>query len=75
VGLVAQTVLLPLALAPGTSEVTLRGDLKLESWNPHTGETSPLKSTAVKKNGSSFTRAALQLDPVKSLFFVESLEK
>jgi hypothetical protein len=54
------------------TEVTLRGDLKLESWNPHTGETSPLKTSVVKKNGRSFTRAALQLDPVTSVFFVEA---
>jgi RNA 3'-terminal phosphate cyclase (ATP) len=33
VGLVAQTVLLPLALAPGTSEVTLRGGTHVP-WSP-----------------------------------------
>ncbi|MCX6997484.1 MAG: glycosyl hydrolase [Kiritimatiellaeota bacterium] len=54
------------------TEVKLRGKLTLQSWNPHTGDTAPLATTAAVEQGQHFTRAQLQLDPVKSVFFVES---
>jgi hypothetical protein len=57
---------------PVSTEVTLRGDMKLESWNPHDGEIAPLKTSVHHQNGRPFTRASLQLEPVKSVFFVEA---
>lgn len=51
--------------------VKLRGKLKLQRWNPHTGETAPLATTDVVEHGDFFTQAHLQLAPVKSEFWVE----
>jgi hypothetical protein len=54
------------------TEVCLRGNLTLQRWNPHTGNIAPLPATALIENGQHFTRARLELDPVKSIFMVES---
>jgi hypothetical protein len=54
------------------TEVKLRGQLTLQCWNPHTGDIAPLVTTDVVEDGRHFTQARLQLDPVKSVFFVES---
>ena len=54
------------------TEVRLRGKLTLQSWNPHTGDIAPLPTTDLIESGQHFTRARLQLDPVKSVFLVET---
>jgi hypothetical protein len=53
------------------TEVKLRGQLTLQRWDPHTGDVEPLATTAVVEQGQHFTRAPLQLEPVKAVFFVE----
>jgi hypothetical protein len=53
------------------TEVKLRGQLTLQRWDPHTGDIEPLTTTAVVEHGQHFTRAPLQLEPVKAVFFVE----
>ena len=52
-------------------EITLRGKLRLRRWDPQTGEIAMLKTTEFVEDGQSFTKAKLELDPVKSVFFVE----
>jgi len=54
------------------TEVTLRGKLKLERWDPRTGDITPLRTTDVVENGQPFSKAKLELDPVESVFFVVS---
>lgn len=56
--------------APVDTEILLRGDLKLESWNPHTGETEKVKSEKIVSDGISQTKTRLKLDPVSSLFYI-----
>ena len=55
-----------------TTDVKLRGKMTLLSWNPHTGAIAPVATTDLVENGRHFTRTRLQLDPVKSVFLVES---
>ncbi|MCX7048034.1 MAG: glycosyl hydrolase [Candidatus Sumerlaeota bacterium] len=50
----------------------MRGKLALQSWNPHNGDMAALATTDLTEKSQHFTRARLQLDPVKSAFFVES---
>ncbi len=57
---------------PVDTEVTLRGRLKLERWDPRTGDIAPLKTTDAVENGQPFTKAKLELGPERSLFFVET---
>lgn len=52
------------------TSVLIRGDLKLETWDPHTGEIAKCKTTSETESGSPLTRVLLSLDPVKSIFFV-----
>ena len=52
------------------TSVLIRGDLNLETWDPHTGETVKCKTTSETQNGDPLTRVLLSLDPVKSIFFV-----
>jgi hypothetical protein len=54
------------------TDVKLRGKLSLQTWNPHSGEVSRLETSELVENGQPFTRARLQLEPVKSVFWVES---
>jgi len=56
-----------------TTEVTLRGKLKLESWDPHNGIVTELNSlTHVNQDGQIYTMGKLKLDPVKSVFWIEN---
>lgn len=57
------------------AEVTLRGKLNLQQWDPRTGEITMLATTDLVEGGQTFTNAKLALDPVKSVFFVEALAK
>jgi hypothetical protein len=58
---------------PVETEVILRGKMTLQKWNPHTGETQSVPTVPTIANGVAFTRAPLQLDGVKSVFFVETI--
>ena len=58
---------------PVETEVILRGKMTLQKWNPHTGETQPVPTVPTIANGVAFTKAPLQLDGVKSVFFVETI--
>jgi hypothetical protein len=52
------------------ADVTLRGRLELEAWNPHTGERSPLKCSYDKLSGIDVTRAQVTLESLRSVFLV-----
>jgi len=55
------------------TEVLLKGNLKLQEWNPHTGLIIKNNSMEiVKKDGQEFTKFSLKLNPVKSVFMVGS---
>lgn len=54
------------------TEVELRGNLKLEAWNPHTGElTKGIETRSINREGDDYTVFKLELNPVRSLFLVE----
>jgi len=53
------------------TEIVLRGNKHLEKWNPHDGTTE--KNVGAKyerQSGSEYTRVALSLKPVSSVFYV-----
>ena len=52
--------------------VTLKGDLKLECWNPHTGAIEKWENVEYLKDkqGETYTKINLQLAPVSSIFAV-----
>ncbi len=53
------------------TDILLRGDFQIELWNPHSGlinKTIPHHSVA--EHGVTYTKVALTLDPVKSVFLV-----
>jgi len=53
------------------TEVILRGNVNPESWNPHDGTVSQLTGIShFKKNGETYTRCKLNLDPVKAIFWI-----
>jgi hypothetical protein len=55
------------------TEVILKGSLELEEWNPHTGAVDDsIPSDRFVKNGQEFTKLKLNLEAVKSVFFVSS---
>jgi hypothetical protein len=53
-----------------TADVTLRGRLELEVWNPHNGERTPLKCVYDKLSGTDVTRTHLTLESLRSIFLV-----
>jgi hypothetical protein len=53
-----------------SADVQLRGQLKLESWDPHSGEIRPLDVTSAVDQGQPVTRFALALAPVRSVFVI-----
>ena len=56
---------------PIETDVFLRGKLKLENWDPHTGLVSAIKGVEyVTESGSVFTKCRLKLPPVKSVFWM-----
>ena len=56
---------------PIETNVLLRGKLKLENWDPHTGLFSVFKGVEyVTESGSVFTKCRLKLPPVKSVFWM-----
>jgi hypothetical protein len=54
-----------------TAQVTLRGKLDLEWWDPHTGKITPAEVTRATVKDEPLTRVGLRLEPVHSLFLVE----
>lgn len=53
------------------TEVLLRGKLKLENWNPHTGNTSNLENvTYIERAGQQCTKCKLKLNAVSSIFWI-----
>ncbi len=55
------------------TDVLLRGDLDLQEWNPHTGLVyKNLPSENMVVDGQIFTKLALQLGPVKSVFWLST---
>ncbi len=55
-----------------SAELQVRGQLKLETWNPHTGKIQPLESTSAMDHGQPMTRFDLSLAPIRSVFVVGS---
>ncbi|HSH18971.1 MAG TPA: glycosyl hydrolase, partial [Draconibacterium sp.] len=54
------------------TEVLLRGKLKMEVCDPHSGNTSVLKRLPVEgKDGQLFTKCKLELNPVSSVFWID----
>jgi hypothetical protein len=54
------------------ASVRLRGKIKPESWDPHTGKFSVPEYSHVVEDGQPVTRVQLALNPVHSLFIVGS---
>lgn len=53
------------------TEVLLRGKHKLDSWNPHDGSTMHLQNISYEeKENFIYTKAKLNLAPVKSVFWI-----
>lgn len=55
---------------PVTTDVTLRGNLTLQSWNPHTGEQSAVEAGHETVSGTGVTRLKLTLEPLKTMFLI-----
>jgi hypothetical protein len=55
------------------TEVELRGRIRLEEWDPHTGAIRKLRADFVdgRNSGPSFTKVKLSLKPYHSCFWVE----
>ncbi len=51
--------------------VLLKGDNRLQVWDPHTGSMTACETTIESISGIKYTRINLKLDPVRSLFLVE----
>jgi len=56
--------------AAAEAVVRLRGKLKPEAWDPHTGRISAPDYSSVVEDGQPVTRVKLKLDPVRSIFIV-----
>jgi len=52
------------------THVRLRGKLKPQLWDPHTGRTAPAEYSYVTPGGQDVTRIRLRLEPVRSIFVV-----
>ena len=57
--------------APYNAPIALRGKLRLEAWNPHTGERTPVKTTYKRQGGYTTTHLTLSLQGRESIFLVE----
>jgi hypothetical protein len=57
---------------PVKTIVAIRGDKKLEIWNPHTGEKQKAEVIKTELKGETVSTVKLSLDPVSSIFFVEN---
>jgi hypothetical protein len=53
------------------TDVLLRGELDLEEWDPHEGRiTRGMNTESLIRNGQTYTKISLGLDPVKSVFYI-----
>jgi len=52
------------------ADVSVRGGMKMELWDPHTGSIGALDGTLAKENGESVTRFKLKLPAIRSVFVV-----
>ena len=52
------------------ADVTLRGKMKLELWDPHTGTSQALEGTPARENGEAVTRFKLKLPVTRSVFVI-----
>lgn len=52
------------------ADVTLRGRMKLELWDPHTGAMEPLESSWAEEHGQQVTRFKLKLPSIRSVFVI-----
>lgn len=57
--------------APYNAPIALRGKLRLEAWNPHTGERTPVKTTYKRQGDYTTTQLTLSLQGRESIFLVE----
>lgn len=59
------------------TELLLRGDIRLEGWDPHTGSSKKLLTESKKDRASDLphTKVKLSLKPYHSLFLVEEKEE
>ncbi|MHC4505129.1 MAG: glycosyl hydrolase, partial [Planctomycetota bacterium] len=55
---------------PVDTHVRLRGKLKPEVWDPHTGRIARVECTRLAESGQTVTRVRLRLGPVRSVFIV-----
>jgi hypothetical protein len=56
---------------PVSANVSLRGRMNLELWNPHTGEKSKAEVSVSDIAGQPVTTVHLVLPAITSVFFVE----
>ncbi len=56
---------------PYQAPITLRGKMRLEAWNPHTGECTPIDVTYDRQGDLPVTRVDLSLKGRESIFLVE----
>ena len=52
-------------------EMSVRGKLALESWNPYDGSRTAVETRPLEQDGQACTRLQLSLDSMKSTFFLE----
>ena len=57
------------------ADVQLRGRMRVETWDPHTGAIGPLHSTSGREAGEPVTRLRLSLPALRSAFIVGRPEK
>jgi hypothetical protein len=54
-----------------STDVLLRGKLKVGEWNPHTGVvTKKISSKRIAQQGENYTHIRLDLKPISSLFII-----
>jgi hypothetical protein len=51
--------------------VILKGEFRLQAWDPHDGSISGCTAAPENRSGEKFTRASLNLGPLKSVFWVD----
>jgi hypothetical protein len=53
-----------------SAAVQLRGKLRLEYWDPHTGSIRAVEAAPANDNGEPVTRFKLKLPPIRSIFVI-----
>ena len=52
------------------ADLTLRGRLKLQAWDPHSGKLATTEYSHNVSAGNEITQLKMTLDPLKTVFFV-----